>query len=582
MKINQDYLNTIIDELNMMVVVISKDNTLISANKVMLEFSGVSLDEIRGQALWDMPWLKHDADLQNKLLFAMSDCYMGESSRFNVSYKRSNGEVHEIDFIVKPIMKGSEPEYFITMGYNITDLVRARKALTERDRRIKAFFDYSSEGYFFLSLPDTLSRKDISDHMVEEVLTHYKLEDVNKKFTDIVDKDILKAEDIFESLNLVDRGQIIKQMIVEGSVSLTQEIELKDKCKHLEILLVAIYDNDAYEGSFGIVRDVTEQVEHIEQITYLANKDYLTGINNRRNFFTEGNQRFAQSMNTQEPLVVVMFDIDHFKRVNDTYGHDAGDVVIRDLAKLVEEELCSECVLGRYGGEEYIVVVPMAMDKVYKMFEVIREKISAKAFDPDHKAVHVTVSLGLYAIDFDIDTLESGISKADKALYESKENGRNQSTVFIESIHGETSLDDLTQLYTDTSMRYKISKTLYDIKQNEESMWVIYFKLDVIKEDRLLTEPRHYKTLALCLKKAIRNTDYVGRIGKHGFLVVLKNMNMKKVEDKHQSMIENFEIGFSGMINNVITIKSAILNTTKSKNVDSILDELNDHLENIY
>lgn len=149
MNLNQDYLSTIVEELNMMIVVIGKDNTLLSANKVMLEFAGVQIEDVKGMALWDLPWLKHDADLQNKVLFALSNSYLGESSRFNISYKHSNGEVHEIDFIVKPIMKDGEPEYFITMGYNITDLVRAQKALTERDRRIKAFFDYSSEGYFF-------------------------------------------------------------------------------------------------------------------------------------------------------------------------------------------------------------------------------------------------------------------------------------------------------------------------------------------------------------------------------------------------------------------------------------------------
>lgn len=579
MNINKNDLNTIIDELNMMIAVMSKDNTLVSANKIMLDFAGVSLNDVKGEALWDLPWLKHDVDLQNKLLFAITDSYMGESSRFNASYKSASGEVHEIDFIVKPIMKDGEPEYFVTMGYNITELVGARKALTERERRIKAFFKYSSEGYFFLSLPDILRLEDVCEDIINEVLDHYKLEDVNEKFVDMVGQSVDSSQDIFEALELND-GLIdtMKTMIVEGSIGL----ERKVNNKHLEILIVAIYDQGAFEGCFGIVRDITEQVEHIEQITYLANKDYLTGINNRRNFFAEGYKRFASSAKNDGAITVAMFDIDHFKRVNDTYGHDAGDVVIRDIAQLVEGEMCDKCVLGRYGGEEYIVLLPEKMDKVYKKFEHIRKSIESHVFDPEHKPIHVTVSVGLYQINFEIDTLETAITKADKALYESKENGRNQSTIFMESIHGESALDPLTNLFTDVSMRYKLNKSLYDVKMMGDSLWMLYFKLDVMKEDRLLTEPRHYKTIALCLKKSIRNSDYIGRIGKHGFLVVLRNINMKQVEDKHQSMVENFEIGFSGMINNVVTIKSCFYNASMSSNVDQILEDMNKQLENIY
>jgi len=579
MNIDKNYLSTIIDELNMMISVISKDNTLIAANKILLDFAGVTLNDVKGEALWDLPWLKHDVDLQNKLLFAITDSYMGESSRFNASYKSATGEVHEIDFIVKPIMIDDEPEYFITMGYNITELVGARKALTERDRRIKAFFDYSSEGYFFLSLPDTLKMEDISDELVDQVIQHYKLEDVNKRFVDIVGQEITCAVDMFDALMINGEAQaLVKEIIIKGSVTLEKRIN----GKHLEILIVAIYDEGAFEGSFGIVRDITEQVEHIEQITYLANKDYLTGIDNRRSFFTEGHKKFDISQSSGDAITVVMFDIDHFKRVNDTYGHDAGDVVIRDIAILVEKEMCESCVLGRYGGEEYIALIPQKMDKVYKKFETIRKAIEQKVFDAEHVPIHVTVSLGLYQVNYEHDTLESAITKADKALYESKENGRNQSTIFMESIHGESALDPLTNLYTDVSMRYKLNKSLYDIKIMGDSLWMIYFKLDVIKEDRLLTEPRHYKTMALCLKKSIRSSDYIGRLGKYGFLVVLRNVNMKQVEDKHQSMVDNFEIGFSGMINNVVSIKSCFYNASNSANVDEMFKEMNKQLENIY
>lgn len=583
MKVDPAYLNTIIDELNMMVVIISKDNTLISANKRMLEFANVKLDDIRGETLWELPWLKHDPELQNKLLFALSDSYLGGATRFNVSSKDGYGNEAEIDFIIKPVMEDGEPDYFIAMGYNITELVNARKALTERERRIKAFFDYSIEGYFFLSLPDKIHRSHVSSDNISEIIDHYHLDDVSKRFCEIVDEEILSAKDIFRVLDMKEHLFRSVEIILEkGSVTYDKCLIVDGKKKHIQLIFVAIFDEEMFEGSFGIVRDVTEQVKQLERITFYANKDFLTGINNRRNFFYEGQLLYDKCKKDNQPLALVMFDIDHFKKVNDTYGHDSGDVVIRDLAKLVSDKLASSSVFGRYGGEEYIVLVEGTMDKVYRQFDDIRELVDQTVFDKKHKPIHITISLGLYLINFEEDTIESGITNADKALYESKENGRNQSTIFIEYIHGQKAWDPLTDLYTEMSLKYKLNKALYDIKTTGDSLWLIYIKMNVMKEDRLLTEPRHYKTMALCLKKSIRSSDYVGLIGKRGFLVVLRNVTVKQVEDKHQRITENIEIGFSGMINNVVRLKSCIFNASKSRNLDEVLEDIEKELNNLY
>jgi len=580
MKIAQTYLNTIIDELNMMVVVISKDNTLVSANKAMLEFAGLSLEDVMGEPLWELPWLKHDPDIQNKLMFALSDSYFGTSSRFNASYKDREGLEYEIDFIVKPVMKEDEPEYFICMGYNITELVQARKALTERERRIKAFFDHSNEGYFFLSLPDKIQKDEVTDQIILEMIEHFKLDDISQRFEEIYGVKVKDANHIFRILQIEDRLEgVISSLVESRSVTYQMSFVVEEKIKHVEVVLVGIYDNDQFEGCFGIVRDTTDQVNYLDKITFLAHKDYLTGINNRRNFFNEGDALIEVCKKENSPLSIVMFDIDHFKKVNDTYGHDAGDVVIRDLAKLVADSICEKCVFGRYGGEEYIVLVPYPVEDVHDKFEIIREKVSEKEFDEDNTPVHITISTGIYDLDLDNDSLQSGISKADKALYESKSNGRNQTTIYVDSIHGISSRDKLTGLFTAKSMRYKLNKTLMDVQSIEDSMWVIYFKLSVLKEDRLLTEVRHHKTMATCLSRTIRNSDYIGRIGKHGFMVVLRNVNMKQVDDKHQRMIDNIEIGFSGMLGNVLTIETSALNVTNLKSDEYIIEEAEKHLE---
>lgn len=316
-------------------------------------------------------------------------------------------------------------------------------------------------------------------------------------------------------------------------------------------------------------------------MTYLANKDYLTGINNRRHFFYKASNVFKLSIDANVPVSLVMFDIDHFKRVNDTYGHDVGDIVIKDIAHIVKENISEDCIFARYGGEEYIVLMPQKMENVYKKFEDIRNKIELYAFNAKNKKVHVTVSLGLYQADKKIDSLETCITKADKALYESKQNGRNQSTIFIESIHGESAFDPLTQIYSDITMRYKLNKSMYDAKKSEENIWIIYFEMQVVKTDKLLPIERHYKTMALCLKKNIRNTDYVGRIGDNAFMVVLRNVNLNQVENKYHNMVENIEIGFSGMINDVVHIDGCYYNAKNAQSVESMMVALNGLLGSI-
>ena len=127
---------------------------MITANRSMLEFAGVELEDIRGMEYYDLPWWNHSEDLQNRLVFAIGEAYnTGEPIRFSATYSDKREFHHEIDFIIKPIVDGGEVQMFLAMGYNITDLVRTKRALTQREKEIKAFFDYSSDGYFFFTLP---------------------------------------------------------------------------------------------------------------------------------------------------------------------------------------------------------------------------------------------------------------------------------------------------------------------------------------------------------------------------------------------------------------------------------------------
>jgi len=158
-------------------------------------------------------------------------------------------------------------------------------------------------------------------------------------------------------------------------------------------------------------------------LEYSAAHDDLSGAYNRTSFFTLLSREFKRSRRNGQPLSVLMLDVDHFKMINDTHGHAAGDRVIRNLAQLITDELRSHDVLCRYGGEEFAVMLPdTALDKAALAAERIRRRFADQAIPglPPY-----TLSVGVACIDGDCATAEDLIEHADQALYAAKHNGRN-------------------------------------------------------------------------------------------------------------------------------------------------------------
>lgn len=165
--------------------------------------------------------------------------------------------------------------------------------------------------------------------------------------------------------------------------------------------------------------------------------DVLTGWNNRRYLGVRLVEELARAKRDGSQLVCLMLDIDHFKRVNDTWGHAAGDAVLRELAQRIESEVRASDVAARYGGEEFIVLLPATESKAASLLaERIRNSVSASPVDiPHDKTVNVTVSIGIAEVspspgDNDLKTLgDSLIARADVALYAAKSAGRDRVVV---------------------------------------------------------------------------------------------------------------------------------------------------------
>ena len=171
-----------------------------------------------------------------------------------------------------------------------------------------------------------------------------------------------------------------------------------------------------------------ERVRLIEELRLRADTDYLTGILNRRAFTAAGNLRLRGASERNESLAVILFDVDHFKSVNDSYGHDAGDQVLIRIAEVVRDSLRDGEIVARYGGEEFVVMPTFCgMEAARALAERLRAAISHEPLTlADGHILRVTASFGVAVAHGPNAALDDLFHAADLALYRAKRNGRNR------------------------------------------------------------------------------------------------------------------------------------------------------------
>ncbi|MBK8782670.1 MAG: PAS domain S-box protein [Anaerolineales bacterium] len=164
----------------------------------------------------------------------------------------------------------------------------------------------------------------------------------------------------------------------------------------------------------------------------LARIDVLTGVNNRRHLYQQAEQQLHITLRYQQTLSVIMFDIDHFKRVNDTFGHEAGDQMLKLVTDTAAAELRSADVIGRYGGEEFIVILPLTnAQQAFQLAERIRANVASLIIPTPKGPARVTLSIGIVELNgsSSVETVEDIFRRADEAMYAAKQAGRNRTEI---------------------------------------------------------------------------------------------------------------------------------------------------------
>lgn len=185
-----------------------------------------------------------------------------------------------------------------------------------------------------------------------------------------------------------------------------------------------LYKPFSHEEFFCRIMQAVESMERLEEMRQMAYSDLLTGIGNRRLLIDKGRQALALAVSHQTPLSLAMIDIDHFRMINDDYGHDVGDEVIVHFAELLSESF-ERFVVARTGGEEFCVLLPgLTSDRASQLLEITRLKVADEFVDTAAGDVGYTISIGV--VQTPAESLEGLLASAERVLFQAKETGRNR------------------------------------------------------------------------------------------------------------------------------------------------------------
>lgn len=352
----------------------------------------------------------------------------GRKSEHELTYrmKTKSGDYKWILDRARVVERGAEGRALRMSGTHtdIDQLKKTEAALHESEKRFRGIFENAGVGIAQVAADGSFQR--VNDTYCE--IIGYSRDELLK------DKKNFQAITHPDDLSL-DRAAI--EQLLQGHAN-RAELEKRYLRKdgeivwvHLSVSLLKQVDDQPHYF-ISAVQDITKIKILQEQLEHQARYDYLTGIPNRRYFMELANQELARIQRYPQPLAFIMVDIDYFKRINDSHGHEAGDRVLREVARAMREQLREVDVLGRMGGEEFAILLPQTnRQKAIEVADRLTKTIDGcRILLEDGAAIHVTISIGVAVSTGRHDSLEALLGNADKGLYRAKQQGRNKFELF--------------------------------------------------------------------------------------------------------------------------------------------------------
>ncbi|MBU0464827.1 MAG: diguanylate cyclase [Proteobacteria bacterium] len=342
------------------------------------------------------------------------------SNRFEWDHIKANGDIFPVNVLLTAISNQEGNRVIHTIWRDITERKLEEKARQKEKETLSIILESTPHG---ITLIDR----------------HNKYLYVNPYFTEITGytlKDIPTREDWFKKV-YPEKNYRKKVFEAWGSDSNQtgheKNREFKIKCKNGQSKDIEFRSTFLKDRTISVLTDVTDQNQAKQELKLLnvklkheATHDPLTGALNRRAILDNLTKELIRAKSRNTKLSIGLCDIDHFKLVNDRHGHQVGDDVLCSFVKVMQNTLRPYDLLGRYGGEEFLLVMPDSIVSAEEgVYDRLRAKIAGHKMITRSDEVSITISIGITSSTGD-ETADAMIAKADAALYRAKENGRNQ------------------------------------------------------------------------------------------------------------------------------------------------------------
>ncbi|HEX3033076.1 MAG TPA: diguanylate cyclase [Bacillota bacterium] len=367
--------------------------------------------------------------------------------------KKKDGSLYYEEARITPIRNSkSEIVNYLAVKYDITEKKAVEQSLKRSQDLLNLFFEQSLDSFFFMMLDEPVDWRGAADQdqLLDYIFHNMKVTRVNSAMLlqyRTTEEEIIGKRPGDFSGHSSDYGKAMwRDLLTSGKVQAeTMGTRFDGSRMTVKGDYICIYDEEGrISGCFGIQRDVTEErmaVKALEEseekfrqlairLNEVAIRDPLTNIYNRRYVFQrlrEINDRFQRTGNIYS---VAILDVDHFKNINDSHGHQVGDYILRELSRIVLNKIRSYDLLGRYGGEEFVIVfTDTEKEAAFIIMERILNAIREKVFVCGEREVAVTFSCGVAdasEIEREYAETEHIIAVADKKLYQAKNYGRNR------------------------------------------------------------------------------------------------------------------------------------------------------------
>lgn len=297
--------------------------------------------------------------------------------------------------------------------------------IIESENQLKAMVRSTHDALVMIDSDGTIT---LWNPAAEVMFGYTEAEMIGKKFHDIVvlPKDMELAKAGLKHFETTGYGSVLNSTLEMTAVRKSGEVFPVERS-------VASFKLGGKWCAAGSMRDITARKEYEKKLTELATTDALTGLPNRRHFLELSGKELKKTARYQNMLSLLMFDIDHFKKINDTYGHDGGDMVLRTVADEMRKVFRETDILGRLGGEEFAVTMPETdLVSAGQAAERFRSAMMAARIKAGIHPITLTVSVGVVDVRKDTNDISQMIKKADDLLYEAKRSGRNKVVTAVE------------------------------------------------------------------------------------------------------------------------------------------------------